>query len=116
MVEEIQKIRDVLKKRQQKKIEQILSILKSTSPLEIGVYGSVARGDYKATSDIDIYVLYKEVPVGREKGELYEAAEELGIDLLISEYNSFYSVESAFCKSVMKDKKILWEEEENECK
>ena len=89
----------------------MLTILQCTSPIEIGIYGSYARGDYKASSDIDMYVLYNELPPKIQKGDLYEEAAEMGIDLLICDYRNFYETDSVFCKNVLRDQKILWQKE-----
>ncbi len=91
------------------KLEAFLPILLESCPVEVGVYGSLARGDLKATSDIDLYALYEEVPQGSQKGELYEDAYDRGIDLLISSYDAFYSTDSVFCHNVFKDRKIIWQ-------
>lgn len=111
MVAEIRAIKEQLRERQEKKIEEMLRILKVTKPLEVGIYGSYARNEYKATSDIDMYVLYTTLPSKIQKGELYENAEELGIDLLITEYDNFYTTDSIFCRNVRRDKKVIWRKE-----
>ena len=107
--QEMQAVRHQLKVRQEAKIETLLPKLISSGALEIGVCGSFARGDYKATSDVDLYVLYESLPDKVEKGELYEAAYEVDIDLLICEQKQFYESTSVFTKNVMKDRKVLWE-------
>ena len=94
-------------------IEAFLPLLLQSEPLEVGLYGSLARGDFKASSDIDLYALYDRVPQGSEKGELYEEAYDRGIDLLISSYKAFYEAESVFCNNVIKERKIIWQKGES---
>ena len=110
--QEMEAVKEQLKVRQEAKIDRVLPILISSGAVEIGVYGSFARGDYKATSDVDLYVLYESIPNKVLKGELYEAAYELDIDLLICEQKQFYESTSVFTKNVMKDRKILWKQGE----
>lgn len=105
-------IREQLKVRQEAKIDRLLPILISSGAVEIGVYGSFARGDYKATSDVDLYVLYESLPNKVQKGELYETAYEVDVDLLICEQKQFYESTSVFTRNVMKDRKILWKQGE----
>lgn len=112
--QEIEAIKEQLKARQEAKIERLLPILISSGALEIGVYGSFARGDHKATSDVDLYALYESVPNKVEKGELYEAAYEVDIDLLICEQKQFYESTSVFTRNVMKDRKVLWKQGETD--
>ncbi|WP_180270777.1 nucleotidyltransferase family protein [Sporanaerobium hydrogeniformans] len=102
------KIKEKLYDLKWQKIQAFLPILLETLPLEIGLYGSLARGDFKASSDIDLYVLYEEMPKGTQKGEIYEEAYDRGIDLLISSYKAFYETDSVFCKNVLRDRKIIW--------
>ena len=40
----------------------ILSHLKESNPIKVGIFGSYARGDNNKDSDIDILVEFKEVP------------------------------------------------------
>jgi uncharacterized protein len=40
----------------------ILSHLKEFDPIQVGIFGSYARGDNKKDSDIDILVKFKESP------------------------------------------------------
>lgn len=112
----IQHLKEKLKNKQQQKIDTILPILIQTSPKEIGIYGSFARGDYKATSDVDMYVLYDRNLDKVVKGELYELAQECGIDLLISKVDGFYDTESVFCANIFKDRKIIWGGDSHEAK
>ncbi len=107
-VDEILKVKNLIKQRQEKKINQALPIIIKTNPLEIGLYGSTSRGQVKATSDVDIYALYQEDIPQVVKGELYEETNDIGIDLLISKYESFYQADSVFCKNILKDRKVLW--------
>lgn len=113
VVHEMDYIKEKLREKQEKKIEELLPELIATNPIEIGIYGSYARETYKATSDVDMYVLYEKVPERIQKGELYELAYEMGIDLLIASEENFYKTDSVFCKNIMRDRKILWRQEKN---
>lgn len=106
--QELFKIKELLRERQEKKLQKFLPRLLETNPVEIGVYGSYARHESKATSDIDVYALYTLMPHNVQKGELYEEAREIGIDLLLCEYEAFYNTESIFCENVLKDRIIIW--------
>ena len=105
---EVLSIKEQLKARQEARITKLLPKIIETAPVEIGVYGSYARGDYKATSDVDLYALYERLPSPIDKGELYEEAADIGIDLLICTYETFYASDSIFTKNVIQDRKILW--------
>lgn len=111
VVYEMNHIKEKLREKQEKKIKELLPELIATNPVEIGIYGSYARDTCKATSDIDMYVLYLEVPKRIQKGELYELAYEKGIDLLIASEENFYETDSVFCKNIIRDRKILWRKE-----
>ena len=106
--QELLKIKELLRQRQEEKLQKFLPRLIETNPVEIGIYGSYARQESKATSDIDVYVLYRSMPHKVQKGELYEEAEEMGIDLLICEYEAFYNTQSIFCENVLRDRVVIW--------
>lgn len=106
--QELLKIKQLLRQRQEEKLQKFLPRLIETNPVEIGVYGSYARHESKATSDIDIYVLYTSMPANVQKGELYGEAEEMGIDLFFCEYEVFYNTQSIFCENVMRDRVVIW--------
>ncbi len=109
--QELLKIKELLRKRQEEKLQKFLPRLIETNPTEIGVYGSYARSQSKATSDIDVYALYTSMPHSVQKGELYEEAEEMGIDLLLCEYEALYNTRSIFCENVLRDRIIIWKGE-----
>lgn len=106
--DEIIKVKNLIKKRQEQKIDRALPIIIKSNPLEIGLYGSTSRGQLKATSDVDIYALYQDDIPRTIKGELYEEMNDIGIDLLISQYELFNNSDSVFCKNVIRDRIILW--------
>ncbi|MDF2614090.1 MAG: polymerase beta, Nucleotidyltransferase [Clostridia bacterium] len=109
--QELLKIKELLRRRQEEKLQKLLPRLIETNPIEIGFYGSYARYESKATSDIDVYVLYTSMPNHVQKGELYEEAEEMGIDLLLCEYEAFYNTQSIFYENVLRDRIIIWKGE-----
>ena len=49
---------------------------------ELGIFGSYARGDYKATSDIDFYAVVEERPDRVLSGNLRQDIEDTGTDLV----------------------------------
>lgn len=49
---------------------------------ELGIFGSYARGDYKATSDIDFYTVVEERPDRVLSGNLRQDIEDTGTDLV----------------------------------
>lgn len=49
---------------------------------ELGIFGSYARGDYKATSDIDFYAVVTEHPDRVLSGNLRQDLEDMGADLV----------------------------------
>lgn len=49
---------------------------------EVGVFGSYARGDFTALSDIDICIICKERPDRYTTGAIRDAAEQLKADVV----------------------------------
>lgn len=49
--------------------------------VEIGIFGSYARNEYNALSDVDICVIVKEMPTRYIIGWLRDDAGELGADI-----------------------------------
>ena len=57
--------------------------------IEIGVFGSYARNDFKASSDIDFCIITESRPDRRTSGSLREDAELLGADIVyVTPYTS----------------------------
>ena len=81
---------------------------------EIWLFGSVARGDAKLTSDIDIMVSMKsEVPSRPERFELYdkicdEDENGLGVDLKFCVQGNVNTYSSTFNQEVLRDKVVVY--------
>lgn len=71
--------------------------------IEIGVFGSYARKEYKANSDIDICIIVNEHPNRTDSGLLRMKAEELKIDIIYSTPTYFSSADTLFAKNLRKD-------------
>ena len=71
--------------------------------ISIGVFGSYARDEYKATSDIDICVIVKGLPPREIKGWLYEDADILNIDLIFVTEDYFQNDNSRFASNLRRD-------------
>lgn len=99
------KVADAFRKRE----EKILNlILESGLPYqEIGIFGSYARGDYNAMSDIDFCVIVEEHPDRVFSGLLRTEAEEMGADIVYVRPDYFKEDESAFAKELRRDYKRL---------
>ncbi len=70
---------------------------------EIGVFGSYAREDYLATSDIDICIITEERPERRISGELREEAEELRIDIVYVTREYYENSTEPFARQLRRD-------------
>ena len=85
--------------------------------IELGIFGSYARNEYKSTSDIDIIAIVKDHPPRRISGELREDLEMIGVDLIYSSPDYFSNSQSLFARCVRKDyirrlvygERILWD-------
>lgn len=80
---DIQKVKD--------EVRQIALRLGNKGILAVGLFGSLARGDFDERSDIDIFIITeKEIPL-REQDELYYAFSELipkfGRDITVLVYD-----------------------------
>ena len=79
-------------------------ILNSGIPfIELGIFGSYARNEYKATSDIDMLAIVEEHPPRRISGELREELDSIGVQLTYSTMEYFTSSNSNFAKHVRED-------------
>lgn len=77
--------------------------------LEIGIFGSYARGDYKAISDIDFLVIMEtDDSIPRNVVcELYDKAEEWKVDIRFVTKEYFNHDVSAFAKALRRDYRRL---------
>lgn len=74
---------------------------------EIGVFGSYARGDFKATSDIDFCIITENRPSLAVSGGLRGDAEILGADIIYVTPKYFETDASPFAKNLRKDYRRL---------
>lgn len=87
------------------RLKKGLALIKSSGIewLEIGIFGSFAREDYKATSDIDFCVKVEEIPNYKVSGRLREELELLGADLVWVTPKSFKESDSLFMRNLRRD-------------
>lgn len=71
--------------------------------IEYGYFGSVARGTYNATSDLDIAMIVSELPSRKEMADLRCNLEAVGCDLVILLDSSFSNPDSVFKNNVVRD-------------
>jgi predicted nucleotidyltransferase len=75
---------------------------------EIGLFGSVARGTYSASSDVDIYTITNLGIDKHTKAELTADLEELGVDIVFLTKNDLTeNQEFLLIKNILKDRRIL---------
>ena len=87
------------------KFEQALSIVRryDLDFYKFGIFGSYSRGDYDASSDIDIVIIFNELPPRRITANLRCDLDDLNVDLAVLLKSSFDNPSSAFTKSVVRD-------------
>lgn len=74
---------------------------------EVGIFGSYARDDYKATSDIDFCIITNKEPDRYRKGELRCDADELGADVVFVTPTSFRESDTLFMRNLRRDYRRL---------
>lgn len=92
---------------QNEMIERILA--QEFDFVEIGVFGSYARGEYTALSDIDICVIVKEMPSRYITGWLRDDAEELGADICFITEEQFENSETVFMSNLRRDYRRIYD-------
>ena len=84
--------------------EMVSRILKQNFDfVEIGVFGSYARNEYNALSDVDICVIVKEMPTRYITGWLRDDAEELGADICFITEEQFKLSDTVFMNNIRRD-------------
>lgn len=71
--------------------------------IEYGYFGSVARGTYNATSDLDIAMIVSELPSRKEMADLRCNLEAIDCDLVILLNSSFSNPDTVFKSNVVRD-------------
>lgn len=88
-----------------KRLESVLRLIQSyhISYLEIGIFGSYARNEYVAASDIDLCIITDHRQGLKVSGSLREEAEELKVDIVWVTPDSFRNSDSNFMTNIRKD-------------
>lgn len=87
-----------------------------TGLMEIGLFGSIARGDFTCESDVDIYLVFEgEVPERTIKGRLRSLAEENECDLVFMKEIDFVEPQ-LLQQNIEKNHQVIWRREENDQK
>lgn len=92
---------EAFKEREQK----ALSMIKDSGIpyLEVGFFGSYARNEYKATSDIDILIVVEELPSRVDRGNLRYELQDIDIDAHFMTKEYFEHDNSLFTQCVRED-------------
>lgn len=77
--------------------------------VEIGIFGSYARNEYNALSDVDICVIVKEMPTRYITGWLRDDAEELGADICFITEEQFKSSDTTFMNNLRRDYRRIYD-------
>lgn len=96
-------VKEVFEKRLQDALELIDSY--EIEYEELGVFGSYARGSYKATSDIDICIIGKK-PEPMISGILREDADLLGVDIVFMTKDYLNKQETLLARNIKSD--YMW--------
>lgn len=75
--------------------------------LEVGIFGSYARDDYKANSDIDFCIITEQRPDRIRSGSLREDAEAIGADIIFVSPDYFKNDTSNFAVQLRRDFRSL---------
>lgn len=70
---------------------------------KVGIFGSYARGDFKADSDIDFCIICEELPSRRDAAYLRCILDEIGVDCTIMTRSRFEYEDSRFMRNLRKD-------------
>lgn len=70
---------------------------------KVGIFGSYARGDFRADSDIDFCIVCEELPPRRDAAWLRCLLEEIGVDCTIMTCHRFEYEDSRFMRNLRKD-------------
>ena len=105
MPQNISELNEMFRKREKRILDMIME--SGISYLEIGVFGSYARGEYTEKSDIDFCVIVEEHPDRRVSGLLRSEADELGADIVYVRPEYFHQDESRFARDLRRDYRCL---------
>lgn len=84
---------------------EVLTLIESynLNYVEVGIFGSYARGEFKTTSDIDFCIIIDEKPTRQISGSLREEAELLGADIIFVTSDYFNNDTSNFAQQLRRD-------------
>lgn len=75
---------------------------------EMGLFGSVARGTYSASSDVDLYLVTDDPIDKYVKAELSSDLDEIGVDIVFLKKDDFIiNIDHLLVKNVMRDRRII---------
>jgi len=96
---------EVLEQKFQARMRNAIELIKEYGIdfLELGIFGSFARKDYKGTSDIDICIIVEEKPSRDVSGALREDCELMGVDIVFVTREYFDTSQDRFAKKLRKD-------------
>lgn len=107
---EIHKIEDA--------IRRVALSLRNKDILAVGLFGSLARGDFDDSSDIDIFIITEEEIPLREQDELYFAFSELisrlrrDVTVLVYDINSLKRIPTWQTLNLVKDGRFVYDRAE----
>lgn len=98
-------ISDAVKNHFSDRLEQAIDLIKQSGIqyIEFGIFGSYARQEYKATSDIDICIIVNDHPDNTVSGLLRTDAEEIKVDIVYVTPSTFKNSDSLFIKNLRRD-------------
>lgn len=92
---------EAFKEREQKALTMIKN--SGITYLEVGLFGSYARNEYKATSDIDILIIVNEFPSWSIRSDLRCDLDMIDVDAHFMTKEYFEHDDSRFTRHVRKD-------------
>ena len=91
-------------------IQSAITLIRRYIPecYEIGLFGSVARGKYSASSDVDIYLITNTEIEKHTKAELASDLEEIGVDIVfLAKKDLTVNQDYLLVKNILKDRRVL---------
>lgn len=89
----------------EEKKEKVIALIRNSGIdyYKFGIFGSYARGEYTASSDIDFCLIVHEKPPRYLSGSLHEDADLLGADITIVTLDYFNHSDSNFAQQLRRD-------------
>ena len=95
------KVKECFERREKEALELIRD--SGINFVELGIFGSYARNEYTATSDIDMLAIVKTHPDRRISGELREILDNIKVDLVYVTPEYFANSTDNFACKVRED-------------